>query len=79
MVARSPTIGVIVMHADDPTGIDPFSTEGKARDAARREAELGQSLAVHQARGGRVDEGPVDSTGGLVADPRRATLLDEDI
>jgi hypothetical protein len=70
---------VILMNTQDPTGIDPYSAEGKARDAARREAEQRQSLAVHEGRGGRVDEGAVDSTGRQVADPRRGTQLDEDI
>jgi hypothetical protein len=67
------------MNAQDPTGIDPHSPEGKARDAARREAEQRQSLAMHEARGGRVDDGAVDSTGRQIADPRRGTQLDEDI
>jgi hypothetical protein len=67
------------MNAQDPTGIDPHSPEGRARETARREAEQRQSLEHQLARGGRVDEGPVDSTGRTIADPRRATQLDEDI
>ncbi|GAA2590738.1 hypothetical protein GCM10010399_21220 [Dactylosporangium fulvum] len=67
------------MDTQDPTGIDPLSPEGKARDAARREAEQRQSLLFREGRGGRVDEGAVDSTGRRIADPRRGTQLDEDI
>jgi len=79
IVTRSPTMGVILMDTQDPTGIDPNSAEGKARAAARREAEQRQSLAIHEDRGGRVDEGAVDQTGRQVSHPRRATQLDEDI
>jgi hypothetical protein len=67
------------MNAQDPTGIDPHSPEAEAREAARREAEQRQSLAFREGRGGRVDEGAVDSTGRQIADPRRGTQLDEDI
>jgi hypothetical protein len=67
------------MNAQDPTGVDPDSPEGQARAAARREHEQAQSRAVHEARGGRIDDGAVDSTGALVREPRRATQLDEDI
>jgi hypothetical protein len=67
------------MNAQDPTGVDPDSPEGQAKAAARREHELAQSRAVHEARGGRIDDGAVDSTGALVREPRRATQLDEDI
>lgn len=67
------------MNALDPTGVDPDSPEGQARAAARREHEQAQSRAVHEARGGRIDDGAVDSTGQLVRDARRATQLDEDI
>ncbi|MET7420815.1 hypothetical protein [Dactylosporangium sp. NPDC005555] len=67
------------MNAQDPTGVDPDSPEGRARAAARREHEQAQSRAVHEQRGGRIDDGAVDSTGQLVREPRRATQLDEDI
>jgi hypothetical protein len=67
------------MNAQDPTGVDPDSPEGQAKAAARREYELALSRAVHEARGGRIDDGAVDSTGQLVREARRATQLDEDI
>ncbi|MFG2039410.1 hypothetical protein [Dactylosporangium sp. NPDC048998] len=67
------------MNAPDPTGIDPNSPEARDREAARREAERQQSLEHQLARGGRVDEGAVDSTGRSIRDPRRGTQLDEDI
>ncbi|WP_433218151.1 hypothetical protein ACQP00_11690 [Dactylosporangium sp. CS-047395] len=67
------------MNANDPTGIDPTSPEAAAREAARFEAERKQSLEHQLARGGKVDDGAVDSTGRSIRDPRRGTQLDEDI
>lgn len=67
------------MNALDPTGIDPDSPEALDLEAQRRETERQQSLDHQLARGGRVDEGAVDSTGRRIADPRRGTQLDEDI
>ncbi|MET7424793.1 hypothetical protein [Dactylosporangium sp. NPDC005555] len=72
-------VSVMTAHDADPHGRDPYGPEAEARDAARRAAEERQSRQVHDSRGGRVDEGAVDSTGRRVADPRRGTRFDEDV
>ncbi|MGI5186373.1 hypothetical protein ACQEVZ_60080 [Dactylosporangium sp. CA-152071] len=81
MIAVTQLLGVTVMTARyaDPHGRDPYGPEAEARDAARREAEERQSRQVHDSRGGRVDDGAVDSTGRRVTNPRRGTQFDEDV